>query len=147
MKKFLIIILTICVCCLSGCGEKKKFIPMVSPDIDCAVEEIIENISTLEDEDCNKLYAGKIIRARGTIINKGTDGDGATVVTLGYRKGNQHSWAVRVYIHDEKDREILKKMERGQGITLQGTVAKSGLTIPRNEDRVVELLEGRFVQK
>lgn len=144
MKKILSVLLMISMCGLVGCGKEMV---AVKPDIVCNVSKIMDDISTLEDEDCNKIYGGKVICADGEIVNKGTDADDATVVTMSFLRGKQHNWAIRAYVKDEHDKDKLKKMNKGDAVTIQGRVAQSGLTIPRNGDRVVELLDARIVAK
>lgn len=129
---------------LTGCGTKLTF---VKPDIVCTVEKILEDLSTLEDEDCNKIYAGKVLCVTGKILHKGTDPDGGVVVTMGFLQGRLHSWVVRAYVKDDLDKEKIRKMQMELPITLQGAVSQKGLTIPRNEDRTIELLDAKIVEE
>lgn len=142
MKKICLALMLGASVALYGCGT-----PLVKADIVCTASDIIKTISGEEDAVCNKMYAGKIMQVSGKLVSKGTAPDDSMVITLATLRGNRHDWSVKAYINDTSDKNKLKKMPSDSPITVQGCVDKSGLTIPRNEDRVIELLQARIVEK
>jgi len=142
MKKLCLALMLGASVALSGCGTT-----LVKADIVCDASDVIKTISSEEDAVCNKMYAGKIMQVAGKLISKGTAPDDSMVITLGTLRGNHHDWFVKAYIKDSDDKNKLKKMSANSPITVQGCVDKAGLTIPKNNDRVIELLQARIVEK
>ncbi|MCQ2362828.1 MAG: hypothetical protein MJ041_00685 [Acidaminococcaceae bacterium] len=113
------------------------------PDMVCTDGSIIDDISTLPDEKCKKIYDGKKVRISGLAHGVGYNPQGYLMLHAGRKFGKNHSWAVVVSFSQKSEYKTAKELGDGELFTAQGI---SEFAIIDNGDRVVYLWDSKFVE-